>query len=188
MVKRTDLKDTPEYQDRVSANNKRMVNNYISYSLIILCLMVIGLVVEYFHGGDDLIILALIYIGGWLVFSLCYGLYALIVPYSIRDYFFINRKIFSDSENNDIYKVKDYDSNKWVTVAERDLWNKIPLNATVTMVVKGRTVVDFYKESYESKASSMVRVFHKTEYNKVETKEMSYEEFQNYMNNGGENK
>lgn len=184
MVKRDDLKATPEYRDRVSANNKRLVKHYILFCVIFFVLSVIGLVINFVSMKGFI----LGYIFWWVCFSLGYLFWALLFPYSVNDYFFIDRKIGTDSDGHNIYKVKDYGSNKWVEVAERDLWNKIPLNTTVTMVVKGLTVVDFYKESYDSKPSSVIGVFHKSERKKVGTKEMSYEEFQNYMNNGGENK
>lgn len=186
MVKRKDLKNTPEYKDRVSSNNKRLVKNYIFYCVLGCILCGIGAVAEFFSKDSDFFMYLMGCILVWIVFSLCYLVYALIVPYSVRDYFFVDRKIVKDSDGPDIYKLKDYDSNKWVKVSERDLWDSIPLNTTLTMVVKGRTLVDFYKESYEP--SSIVRVMHKKEYNNIETKEMSFEEFKNYMNNGGENK
>ena len=187
MVKRNDLKDSLEYRDRVVANNKRLVRNYFIYLLGWIILLSIGLVGEYlgfedFQGLFDLLPWVFVI---WFCLTVCYVLYALFVPYSIRDYFFIEKKYVANDEAPDICKLKDMDSQKWVKVSEKKLLDAVPLNTTVTMILKGRTIVDFYKESYEP--TPIISSYSKTEKTLVSRKEISYDEFQEYMKNFEEN-
>ena len=85
------------------------------------------------------------------------------------------------SPNCEICKLKDMDSQKWVKVSEKELLDAVPLNTTVTMILKGRTIVDFYKESYEP--TPIISSYSKTEKTLVSRKEISYDEFQEYMKN-----
>lgn len=183
MVKRNDLKDSLEYRDRVVANNNRLVRNYFIYLLGGLILLSIGLVCDFlgfedFQGLFDFLPWLFVI---WFCFTVCYVLYALFVPYSIRDYFFIDKKYVANVDVPDICKLKDMDSRKWVKVSEKELLDAVPLNTTVTMILKGRTIVDFYKESYDS--TPVISFYSKTKKKLLSRKEMSYDEFQEYMKN-----